>query len=98
MWLVLYLGSPPVPEPRVLDDKPEARVRHAVEELRDGFGSLGTGARPTRAAREQRPDAEQCHVLVCSDSSSSGAVFAHSRYTRDTLFVRLGYHGRREAR
>ena len=25
-------------------------------------------------------------------------AFAHSRYTRDTLFVRLGYHGRREKR
>ena len=58
MWLVLYLGSPPVPEPRVLDDLPEARIRHAVEEPLDNFGSLGTGARPT--AREERPQAEQC--------------------------------------
>ena len=42
MWLVLYLGSPPVPEPRVLDDLPEARIRHArgrrrVEEMEGGY-------------------------------------------------------------
>ena len=62
MWLVLYLGSAPVAEPCVLDDLPEDRVRDAVEEPLGDFGSLGTGARPT--AREQRPDAEQCHVVL----------------------------------
>ena len=67
MWLVLYLGSPPVPEPRVLDDLPEARIRHArgrrrVEEPLDGLGSLRPLTRP--AARKHRPEAEQCHIVL----------------------------------
>ena len=63
MWL-LCLGVAPISEPRVLDDQPEARIRHAVEEPLDGLGSLRPVTRSTRAAREQRPQAEQFNMKL----------------------------------
>ena len=66
--LLVYLGSPPIAEPRVLDDPPEARVRHvreaaeAPEEPRGDYGGLGPMTRAP--ARKQRPQAEQCHIVL----------------------------------
>ena len=56
-----YLRPPPIAQPRVLDDEPEARVRHAgePEEPRDH------GRRPTPdrvAARDLRSEPEQLFV------------------------------------
>ena len=58
---VSYLRPPPIPQPRVLDDEPEARVRDAgePEEPRDH------GRRPTPdrvAARDLRSEPEQLFV------------------------------------
>ena len=84
MWLVVYLGSPPVAEPIVLHDLPEDRVGDARRALRRRSGSArrrasgrgGPAAEQTHnhlgggwghrrpPAREQRPDAEQCHVVL----------------------------------
>ena len=66
MWL-LCLGVAPISEPRVLDDPPEALIRHArgrrrVEEPRGDYGGLGPVTRPP--AREQRPEAEQRHIVL----------------------------------
>ena len=66
MWL-LCLGVAPISEPRVLDDPPEDSIRHGrgrrrVEEPRGDYGGLGPVTRPP--AREQRPQAEQCHIVL----------------------------------
>jgi len=59
---VSYLRPPPIPQPRVLDDEPEARVRDAgePEEPRD-HGSLPTPDRRV-AARDLRSEPEQLFV------------------------------------
>ena len=67
MWL-LCLGVAPISEPRVLDDPPEALTRHAreaveaPEEPRGDYGGLGPVTRAP--ARKQRPEAEQCHIVL----------------------------------
>ena len=59
---VSYLRPPPIPQPRVLDDEPEARVRDAgePEEPRD-HGRLPTPDRRV-AARDLRSEPEQLFV------------------------------------
>ena len=58
----------PISEPRVLEDPPEALLRHvreaaeAPKEPRDDYGGLGPVTRAP--ARKQRPNAEQRNIVL----------------------------------
>ena len=96
MWL-LCLGVAPISEPRVLDDPPEALLRHvreaaeAPKEPRDDYGGLGPVTRPP--AREQRPHAEQRHVVLQHPALVAMAGEARAREDLSSFGVAIGLVG-----